>query len=117
MSEPTTATGTIAAEMASAVTGEGSPNTVTVKRPARQALWSLFVAMAGVCLMLAAVIAILAWSTWPEATAAARVKYIGWIGLVLCGTIPLIVFAVVSPWVGRVEATAGQNHFTLSAKE
>jgi hypothetical protein len=56
---------------------------------------------------------------WPntEAVALARINGLKWIGWLLCGDVVLLVFAVVSPWVGRVEAHAGDKGLTMESRD
>lgn len=112
---------TTAAKMADAVTGPGTPANVTVKRPSRPAIWAVFLCLLLVTTAIAAVILVLSYGPWwrdSDAVALARIKGLSWIGWLLCGDVVLLVFAIVSPWVGRVEASAGDRaHFSLEGRE
>lgn len=108
--------GATAAATAAAVTGEGTPDTVKVTKPAQSAVWSLFLALAIICVVVGSVIAILTWAPWQPGSEMRRIWFIGWIGIVAVGCIPLIVFALASPWVGQVKATAGPVSIDASGR-
>jgi uncharacterized membrane protein len=108
--------GQMANAVAASVTGPNSPDSVKVSRPTTSAIWTLFAALAIVCAFAAAVIAILTWHVWPAGTAPQRIQFLGWMGIIAVGCIPVIVFALASPWVGKIEASAGPGHITLEGK-
>lgn len=112
---------TTAAKVADAVTGPNTPANVTVKRPSRPAVWAVFAALVLITLGIAAVILVLSYGPWwrdSDAVALARINGLSWIGWLLCADVVLLVFAIVSPWVGRVEASAGDRaHLTLTGRE
>lgn len=101
--------------VAGAVTGEGTPDSVKVSRPTTGAIWALFAAGGGLMAVVFLVIGILAWwAVWPEATAMLRVKFLGWIALGGMGGVAVLIFALASPWVGKVSAEAGPAKFGIS---
>lgn len=107
---------TDAAAIAAAVTGSDTPANVKVSRPPAGAVWTIFAGLAAVSLMAVYLASIIAFHNWPEITAPARVKWLGWalIATVVC--IPLLAFALASPWVGKVEASAGDNHLSMTGR-
>ena len=105
-----------AAGVAAAVSGAGTPANVKVSRPASGAVWSLFLGLALVAIIALLIGAALTFAPWPPETAARRVWFLGWALLIAVTCILLIVFAIASPWVGRVEASAGANHLSLEGR-
>ena len=104
--------------VAGAVTGEGSPDSVKVSRPATGAIWALFAAGGGLMAIIVLVIAVLTWwGHWPELTALLRVKFLGWIACGAMGCVGILIFALASPWVGKVSAEAGPAKFGISSKD
>lgn len=104
--------------VANAVTGKDSPDSVKVTRPAAGAIWALFAAGGGLMAIIVLVIGILAWwGHWPDLTALLRIKFLGWIacGAMVC--IGVLIFALASPWVGKVSAEAGPAKFGISSKD
>lgn len=117
-----TETASLAAATAAAVTGPQTPDNVKVSRPAHSAVWSLFAGMAVICIFGLAIIVVLTWpriAGWSasEAIDKERIHFLGWMGLIAVGTLPLFAFAIASPWVGRVEASAGNNHVILDGRQ
>jgi len=113
-------TAKIAASVSAAVTGEGTPDSVTVKRPAKEVLQAIFITLLIVNAGIVGVIGVLAYGPlWipTEAVALARINGLKWIGWLLCGDMAMLVFAIASPLVGRVEAAAGTNHVTLEGRQ
>lgn len=108
---------TTAAGVAAAVSGEGTPSTVKVSRPTTGAVWTLFAGLVGVAIVALLIGGALTFAPWPEMTANRRVWFLGWALLVAVACIPLFAFALASPWVGRVEASAGSNHIALEGRE
>lgn len=105
-----------AAGIAAAVTGDDTPANVRVSRPVDGAVWSLFAGLIFVAVVALLIGGALTFAPWPEVTAARRVWFLGWALLIAVICIPLIVFALASPWVGRVEASAGGNHVSLEGR-
>lgn len=107
-----------ASAVADAVTGEGSPDSVKVTRPTAGAVWALFAAGGGLIAIVFLVIAVLTWwGDWPLVTALLRVKFLGWIACGAMGCIAVLIFALASPWVGKVSAEAGPAKFGISSKD
>lgn len=102
---------------AQAVTGVGSPDNATVQRPASGAVFALACALLTACVFGAVIIAVLAWMDWPEAVAPLRIHFLGWMGLMSIGCIPLVVAAFATPWIGRISASAGSNSFSVEARQ
>jgi hypothetical protein len=107
---------TTAAGMAAAVTGSDTPSNVKVSRPTAGAVWTLFAGLVFVAVVAMAIGAALTFAPWPEVTAGRRVWFLGWALIVSVICIPLFAFALASPWVGRVEASAGANHVSLEGR-
>lgn len=109
----------LASATAAAVSGPQSPDNVKVSQPVHSAVWSLFAGLILVCSFAMAVITVLTFpglAGWDATTQLARIKYLGIMGLIAVGTIPLFAFAIASPWVGRVEASAGNNRVVLDGR-
>jgi H+/Cl- antiporter ClcA len=115
MTSETDIASTVAAT-AAAVTGSETPDAVKVTRPTRQSESTLFAALGALCAFAAILIAILAFLHWPERTAAQRIWFLGWMGLLSVGGILLIVVAIASPWLGRVEAQAGAGRLIVEGR-
>lgn len=104
--------------VAGAVTGEGTPDSVKVTRPAVGAIWALFAAGGGLMVIVVMVIVILTWlGHWPEVTATLRIKFLGGIACGAMGGVWVLIFALASPWVGKVSAEAGPAKFGISSKD
>lgn len=101
---------------AAAVTGAGTPDQATVHRPASGAVVALSVALAVACAIGAVVIAVLALMHWPVAVAPLRIHFLGWMGLLSIGCIPVVVIAFATPWIGRISASAGAASITVDAR-
>lgn len=101
---------------AEAVTGAGTPDNAVVHRPASGAVIALAVALAVACLFGAAIIGVLAWRPWPEEAAGLRIHFLGWMGLLSIGCIPVVVIAFATPWIGRISASAGTASFSVDAR-
>jgi hypothetical protein len=106
-----------ASAVASAVTGADTPaNVRIVSATSKRVEWTLFAALGTLALIGAALIGVLAFLKWPDSTAIDRVHYLGWMGwMTQCGVL-LIIFAVASPWVGKVEASAGDAHVSIDGR-
>ena len=110
-------TAQLAAAVSSAV--EGPTSSVTTGRPVKEAVRTLFIAMGCVLVGVAAIIGLTGWPyPWgpapqPQAVVLQRLVILKWIGLALCVDIAIIVFAFSTPFVGRVEASAGGNSIKL----
>lgn len=110
-------TASLAASVAGSVTGSNTPDNVKVTRPTHTSMAALFFAL----FMVAAFAILIAglftwWFSWPAGTELARIKYLGWSLLISVGCIPIIVFAIASPWVGQIKAEAGNNKIELNAR-
>jgi hypothetical protein len=104
--------------VAGAVTGEGSPDRVKVTRPTTGALWALFAAGGGLMVIVFLIIGILTWwHPWPEMTSLERIKILGVIAFAAMGCLAVLIFALASPWVGKVSAEAGPAKFGISSKD
>lgn len=104
--------------VADAVTGAGSPDSVKVVRPTAGAIWALFAAGGGLMAIIVLVIGVLTWwGDWPIVTALLRVKFLGWIACGAMGCVGVLIFALASPWVGKVSAEAGPAKFGISSKD
>lgn len=104
------------AAASAAVTGEGSPDNAVVHRPASGAVIALAFALAVACAFGAVIIFVLAWRPWPEAAAGLRIHFLGWMGLLSIGCIPVVVIAFATPWIGRISASAGTASFSVDAR-
>lgn len=111
---------TLASAVGNAASGPSSPDSVKVSQPIHSAIWSLFAGLAMVCTFGIIIIGVLSdpfnWMQWLPNTQLARIKWLGWMGMVAIGTVPLFAFAIASPWVGRVEASAGTNKIVLDGR-
>lgn len=107
---------TTAAGMAAAVTGADTPSNVKVSRPTAGAVWTLFAGLLFVAAVAMAIGAALTFAEWPINTAMSRVRYLGIAMIIAVVCIPIFAFALASPWVGRVEASAGANHVSLESR-
>lgn len=103
-------TASIAAGLSAATTGESTPSNMTVKRPTRESVMTLLLAMLGsTFLALVLIWAVGPASKWPDVVAGARIM---WLGIALCLAVvctPIIVLALASSRLGKVEASAGEN--------
>jgi|GEM_PF-2457428 len=103
---------------AAAVTGVGSPDNANVTRPASGAVWALSGALLTACVFGGWVIGVLAWwEDWPASAAPLRIHFLGWMGLLSIGCIPVVVIAFATPWIGRISASAGSNSFSVEARQ
>jgi len=102
---------------AESVTGEGSPDRASLHRPASGAVIALASALAVACLFGAVVIGVLAWMRWPDGVAPLRIHFLGWMGLLSIGCIPVVVIAFATPWIGRVSASAGGASLNVEARD
>lgn len=110
-------TATLAASVAGSVTGANTPDNVKVTRPAHSAIWSLFLALVLVSLYAILVTGLFTWwYPWPAGTERQRIWFMGWSLLIVIGSIPVIVFAIASPWVGQIKAEAGNNKIELTGR-
>lgn len=101
---------------ARAVTGEGTPETATVHRPASGAVIALFLVLLVACLMAGGVIGALTFRPWPDSAAPLRIHFLGWMGLLAMGCIPVTAVAFATPWIGRISASAGAWSATVDAR-
>lgn len=104
------------ASAAQAVTGDGSPDSATVTRPARGSVVALACALVTACVFGSVIIIVLSWVDWPESVAHLRIHFLGWMGLLSIGCIPVVVVAFSTPWIGRISASAGSNSITVEAR-
>ncbi len=94
----------------------------SASRPVKEAVRTLFIAMGCVLVGVAVIIGLTGWPyPWgpapqPENVVLQRLVILKWIGLALCADIAIIVFAFSTPFVGRVEASAGGNSIKLDGK-
>lgn len=105
---------TDAAAIAGAVTGAGTPDNVSVKRPVREITWGLFLVL--LCMLAFALFLAVDLSQgwgWPESTAKDRINYIG-MALVI-SNLGLIVVVVALAGFGRVEARAGMAELKVGS--
>lgn len=110
-------TATMAAAVASSVTGANTPDNVKVTRPTHSAVWSLFLALVLVSLFAILIAGLFTWGhEWGVGTELERIKYLGWSLVIAVGCIPVIVFAIASPWVGQIKAEAGNNSLELNSR-
>jgi hypothetical protein len=106
-----------AAAVASSVTGPETPSNVSVRSSTKGAEWTLFAALAALCVFALILIGVLTWVRWPETTSEQRIRFLGWMGWLSTGGILLIIIAIASPWVGRVEAKAGDASVVIDGKD
>lgn len=104
-------------EVVKGTTGVNSPDRASVHRPASGAILALSCALAVACLFGGAVMAILAFKQWPEMVAKDRIHFLGWMGLLSIGCIPVVVIAFATPWVGRISASAGPASLSVEAQD
>lgn len=113
MTEAQSAADTVAAM----VTGPGTPDAATLTKPARGPFVAIALALAVACLFGAAIILILTFKAWPEAVAPLRIHFLGWMGLLSLGCIPVVVLAFATPWIGKVSASAGVGSVSFEARD
>lgn len=100
------------------VTGPGTPDTATVTKPAKGPFVAIAVALAVACVFGTAIICILAWFVpWPASVAGLRVHFLGWMGLLSIGCIPVVVLAFATPWIGKISASAGAYGVSLESRD
>ncbi len=105
-------------EVAKATTGAESADRASIHRPASGAIIALSCALAVACLFGAVIIGVLAWLVkWPEGVAHLRIHFLGWMGLLSIGCIPVVVIAFATPWVGRISASAGAASVSVEARD
>ena len=104
-----------------AVTGADTPDHVKVTRPTRGTVATLFLALGTVAVGVAVVIALVGWDThWKpntERMGLSRIDALKWLGLALCLNVGVLVFAIASPWVGQVSASAGNSKIELLGRK
>lgn len=105
-----------AVNVAAAVTGADTPANVKTSRPTKEAVWTIFAAMGVASAIGVFVIVILAWFH-PKGTEAQAVMFLGIMGVLAQICIPVGMIALASSRLGRVEASAGNNHITLSGRQ
>lgn len=113
MTEAQTAADTVAAM----VTGPGTPDAATITKPARGPFLAIAGALAVACVFGAVIIGILAFKAWPDSVAPLRIHFLGWMGLLSLGCIPVVVVAFATPWIGKVSASAGVGSVSFEARD
>lgn len=104
-----------AAAVAAAVTGSDTPTNVRTIRGSREAVWTIFAGMGVASAIGLFVIIILAWFH-PHGTERQAVFFLGVMGILAQICIPVGMIALASSRLGRVEASAGDNHLTLAGR-
>lgn len=114
MTEAQSAADTVAAM----VTGPGTPDAATITKPARGPFVAIALALVVACLFGGVIIGVLAWWVpWPAAVAHLRIHFLGWMGLLSIGCIPVVVLAFATPWIGKVSASAGVGSVSFEARD
>lgn len=106
---------TDAATIAAAVTGPDTPSNVKTSRPTKEAVWTLFAGMGVASVIGIFVIVILTWFT-PSGTDHLTIHYRGIMGILAQVCIPVGMIALASSRLGRVEASAGENHLSIAGR-
>lgn len=104
-----------AAGVAAAVTGEGTPANVKTSRPTKEAVWTIFAAM-GVASAIGVFVIIILAFFHPPGTEKLSTIFLGVMGVLAQICIPVGMIALASSRLGRVEASAGDNHLTLTGR-
>lgn len=106
----------LASSVATAVTGAQTPDNVKVDKPSTLALISIAVTALLVAAGSAAIVSILTWGPWLDTSAVNRIRYVGWMGIILTACVPVVVAAFASPWIGKVKASAGTNAIEFESR-
>lgn len=103
-----------AAAVATITGGADKPGTASVVQTSNRRIELLLAAcaVALVCITLI-IVGVLTWVKWPEATAEQRIKFLGWDAWIALTGILIIVIAICSPWIGRIEAKAGDAELSI----
>ncbi len=112
-------TAAIAASLSAATTGPSTPDHLTVGRPSRESVWTLILTQSIVCVLALIMVYILGWGAWSatDSVALARIHYLG-LGLLLAiGAVWVVVIALASSRLGRVDASAGSNHIAIEGRD
>ena len=105
-----------AAEITAAVAGPNTPDSVRVDRSSRLSEMSLLGALGALIVFSAALFSVLAFRRWPDSQAHDQIHFLG-LGLLLAiGGILLVVAALASPYIGRVQASAGPARIDLEGR-
>jgi hypothetical protein len=106
---------TVAATAAS-VTGEQTPTNVRVNQPTKESARTIMASLAVASFIGLVVIAILAFRSWPDATAGSRINWLGIMGCMAIICIPTTQIAFTSSRLGRIEAQAGDDKIVLEGR-
>jgi hypothetical protein len=109
-------TSDILAATSAATSGNSTPNNVSVTRPTKESVWTLYGGMMLSGAIGALVIAILAWDKWPDAVAGSRVNWLGIMGCMAVIGTPITVIALASSRLGQVKATAGDKTVEIDGR-
>lgn len=104
----------IAAGLSQATQGSDKPNQMTISRPTKEALWAVFAAMAIIAIIDMGSTALLSFRLNSDKTAVDIVHWLGWGILIGRVSEAVVVFALVSSRIARVEATVGAAHIDLT---
>ena len=107
---------TTAKDVAAAVAGPDAPNQVKVDRSSRLSELSLLGALIALCVFVLLLFGGLLLHPWPQAQAADVIHYLGWGLLLAVGGVLLVVAALASPFIGRVQASAGAARIDLEGR-
>jgi ABC-type branched-subunit amino acid transport system permease subunit len=99
-----------------AVTGSATPDNVTMTRPTKESVWTLYGGMIISGALGALVIGILAWNHWIDAVAPARVMWLGVMGCMAVVGTPITVIALASSRLGQVKASAGDKSIEIDGR-
>jgi hypothetical protein len=94
-----------------------SPETVKIDRSTRMSDLSLMIALSALIAFAAALVGILAFCRWPDAQAHDQLHFLGWALWLAIGGILLCVAAIASPYVGRIQASAGPASLDLEGRK
>lgn len=104
----------IASGLSQATTGIGTPSTMTISRPAKEALWAVFAVLIVIAIIDAGTTATMAFRLNNPMTAADIVRWLGWGTIIGRLSEAMIVFAIVSSRIARIDATVGGAHVDLT---
>jgi hypothetical protein len=110
-------TSDILAATSAATSGNSTPNNVSVTRPTKESVWTLYggIILSGGLAVL--VIACLAWWVkWPEGVAGSRVNWLGIMGCMGSIGVPITIIALASSRIGQVKATAGDKTVEIDGR-
>lgn len=113
-------TSDIAAGLSAATSGTDTPNQMTVARPAKEAIWAVFLAMwsaMGLTMLVLGIIGTGLWrGYWPDANKADIIKSLLWIALGALGCMFTLTVALASSRLGQVKASAGPINVDIEGK-